>query len=100
MRDTDLYRQVLGLDKPWTVERVNLDVAGQRVDIWVEHEDGTVWSCPQCGHGLSCRDHAEERVWRHLDTCQFRTRNGDRFIYSITARESKGSDSIEMLKAN
>ncbi len=22
---------------------------------------------------LSCRDHAEERVWRYLDTCQFQT---------------------------
>lgn len=73
MRDTDLYRQVLGLEKPWTVERVDLDVAGQRVDIWVEHESATLWSCPQCGRELSCRDHAEERMWRHLDTCQFQT---------------------------
>ncbi len=73
MRDIDLYRQVLGLEKPWTVERVDLDVAGHRVDIWVEHESGTVWSCPQCERELSCRDHAEERVWRHLDTCQFQT---------------------------
>jgi transposase len=73
MRDIDLYRQVLGLEKPWAVGRVDLDVAGQRVDIWVEHESGTVWSCPRCGRELSCRDHAEERVWRHLDTCQFQT---------------------------
>jgi len=73
MQDIDLYRQVLGLDKPWTVERVDLDVAGHRVDIWVAHESGAVWSCPQCGRELSCRDHAEERVWRHLDTCQFQT---------------------------
>ena len=29
MRDTDLYRQVFGLDKPWTVECVDLYVAGQ-----------------------------------------------------------------------
>jgi transposase len=73
MRDTELYRQVLGLEKPWTVERVDLDVTDQRVDIWVEHESGVVWSCPRCGRELSCRDHAEERVWRHLDTCQFQT---------------------------
>lgn len=73
MRDIDLYRRVLGLDKPWTVARVDLDVAGHRVDIWVEHAPGVMWSCPQCGRELSCRDHAEERVWRHLDTCQFQT---------------------------
>jgi len=40
MRDIDLYRQVLGLAKPWVVERVDLDVSGHRVDIWVEHESG------------------------------------------------------------
>ncbi len=73
MRDIDLYRQVLGLAKPWTVERVDLDVVGHRVDIWVEHETGAEWSCPHCGRELTCRDHAEERVWRHLDTCQFQT---------------------------
>jgi hypothetical protein len=65
MRDTDLYRQVLALEKPWTVERVDLDVAGHRVDIWVEHKSGAVWNCPRCGRELSCRQHAEERVWRH-----------------------------------
>lgn len=73
MRDIDFYRQVLGLDKPWTVERVELDVVGQRVDIWVEHEAGLLWCCPRCGRELCCRDHAPERVWRHLDTCQFQT---------------------------
>src|SRR3990172_7831085 len=73
MRDIELYRQVLGLEKPWRVEGVELDVAGFRVDIRVEHAPGVVWNCPQCGRELSCRDHAEERVWRHLDTCQFQT---------------------------
>ena len=73
MRDIELYRQVLGLEKPWRVEGVELDVAGFRVDIRVEHAPGMVWNCPQCGRELSCRDHAEERVWRHLDTCQFQT---------------------------
>lgn len=73
MRDTDLYGQVLGLTTPWQVERVDLDVAGQRVDIRVGHPPGAMWNCPQCGRALTCRDHAEERVWRHLDTCQFHT---------------------------
>ncbi len=73
MQDTDLYRQVLGLGEPWAVARVNLDVDDHRVDIWVEHLPGVLWNCPQCERALSCRDHAEERVWRHLDTCQFET---------------------------
>ncbi len=73
MRDTELYERVLGLSEPWSVSEVELNVASKRVDVWVEHPPEQKWPCPKCGHELSCRDHAEERVWRHLDTCQFQT---------------------------
>ena len=73
MRDTDLYQRILGLEKPWFVKRVDLQVAENRVDIWLEHPGGAKWPCPKCGQELPCRDHAEERAWRHLDTCQFQT---------------------------
>lgn len=39
----------------------------------MEHESGVGWPCPECQRELACRDHAEERTWRHLDTCQFKT---------------------------
>jgi transposase len=73
MRDVELYRHLLGLVAPWTVERVELDVKGQRVDIWARHEEGVRWPCPECGTTLALYDHAEERAWRHLDSCQFQT---------------------------
>lgn len=73
MRDTELYRQILGLEKPWSVSRVELNVGTEHVDVWVEHEAAVRWPCPECGGELAVRDHAEERVWRHLDTCQFKT---------------------------
>ena len=31
------------------------------------------WPCPACGAQLPVYDHAAERAWRHLDTCQFVT---------------------------
>jgi len=73
MRDTELYRHLLGLESPWTVARVELKVAKQHVDVWAEHADGAQWPCPECGRLLAVYDHAEERVWRHLDSCQFMT---------------------------
>ncbi|MDH4333622.1 MAG: ISL3 family transposase [Desulfobulbaceae bacterium] len=73
MRDTELYRHLLGLVEPWSVSRVELDVATQRVDVWVEHPRGQKWQCPECEKEGSLHDHAEERVWRHLDSCQFQT---------------------------
>jgi transposase len=73
MQDTALYQYLLGLQSPWTVSRVNLDMNGQRVDVWAEHPEDTAWVCPHCAKTLPLYDHAEERTWRHLDSCQFQT---------------------------
>ena len=73
MQDTELYKHLLGLAAPWFVERVDLNMADQRVDVWVEDPRNLKWECPECGSGCSLHDHAEERTWRHLDSCQFHT---------------------------
>ncbi len=73
MRDTELYRHLLGLVAPWEVSRVELSVGGGRVDVWAEHPKGTRFACPECGAELAVYDHAEERAWRHLDSCAFLT---------------------------
>ena len=72
MQDTTLFETILGLQPPWRIARVALDTTTQRVDLWAEHED-TRWPCPECATLLACWDHADERTWRHLDTCQFET---------------------------
>src|SRR5437870_5718776 len=73
MNDVELYRHLLGLEAPWSVSRVQLDVKQQRVDVWAEHKEGQRWSCSECVTELALYDHSEERVWRHLDSCQFMT---------------------------
>jgi transposase len=73
MRDTELYQQLLGLEPPWSVERVQLDVKVRRVDVWVTHKQDVEWRCPECGNVRPLHDHDEERTWRHLDSCHFQT---------------------------
>ena len=73
MRDIELYQQILGLEEPWRVQEVELDIDAGRVDIQVEHPEGLKWKCPHCERELSCYDHSPERTWRHLDTCQLET---------------------------
>jgi transposase len=76
MRDTDLYQALLGLTPPWTVSRVELDIAGQRVDVWAGHARGSTFACSDADcrrDALAVYDHAEERAWRHLDSMQFQT---------------------------
>lgn len=73
MDSVELYWQLLGLTAPWTVDRVELDVAKQHVEVHVGHPASQRFSCPECGRELGVYDHQAERVWRHLDSCQFLT---------------------------
>ena len=73
MRDTELYRHLLGLVAPWEVERVDLSAEDGRVDVWVKHPKRTRFGCPDCERELSVYDHSDERAWRHLDSCAFLT---------------------------
>lgn len=72
MQDTKLFETILGITSPWHVARVELKIDDKRVDLWLEHAP-TRWPCPECSELLAGFDHAEERAWRHLDTCQFET---------------------------
>lgn len=74
MQDVEVFKQLLGLTPPWEVTKVDLNLAGGHVDLYVEHAPGSKFACPQCGKALSVYDHAGERIWRHLDTFQYETR--------------------------
>lgn len=73
MQDKELYQQILGLVSPWKVASVNLDIAAKEITVQVDHPRGTLFACPECSDKLPCYDHGEERRWRHLDSCQFKT---------------------------
>ncbi len=71
MKDTQLYERLLGLEKPWIVEQVNVDVPTLTITVTVSC--GTqVWGCPVCGQRAHVHG-SERRRWRHLDSCQFKT---------------------------
>jgi transposase len=70
--DKSLYAAILGVKEPWSVEKVELRLADGDVHIWVALPKETRWVCPDCQAGAPIHDH-RERVWRHLDTCQYRT---------------------------
>jgi hypothetical protein len=43
------------------------------VDIHVEHRPDAAFVCPVCSQQRPLYDHADARVWRHLDSCQLKT---------------------------
>jgi hypothetical protein len=48
MRDTELYRAILGLTPPWTGGSVALNVQEGQVVVRVEAGPGP-FACPECG---------------------------------------------------
>lgn len=71
MKDTQLYSQILGIEKPWRVTDVKVSLPEDEVKVFVEH-GGSKLSCPKCGKTCPGYDKRTRR-WRHLDTCQLKT---------------------------
>ena len=67
-----LYEALLGLQKPWRVVDVSLNIKEQEVLVQVMHRDGQTFTCPTCSRRLGVYDHRRRR-WRHTNTCEFRT---------------------------
>jgi len=66
------YKQLLGLGDHWIVTDARLEMGAGEVVLNIEH-DGKGHVCPECGKPSKLHDHAPERRWRHLDTCQMQT---------------------------
>lgn len=72
MDEKTLYAKLLGLTSPWGVEKVELKLTEGEVHVWVTLPPKQHWVCPDCLERAPIHDH-RERVWRHLDTFQYRT---------------------------
>ena len=73
MRDTDVFRTLLGLAHPWRVDRVCLSLEEKQIDLWLVHHPRASFSCPECGRPRPLYDHVPSRNWRHLDHGDYRT---------------------------
>lgn len=71
MKDTQLYKQILGIEKPWSVQEVKVSLADDEVEVLVARGAGKL-ACPKCGKKCPGYDKRRRR-WRHLDTCQLKT---------------------------
>jgi phospholipase C len=66
-----VFERLLGVEKPWSVERVELRLDEGAVHVYLGHARGTRWRCPECGQWCRLHDHQPERQWRHLDVFQY-----------------------------
>ena len=57
---------LLGLGDEWKVTKVDLNILGRKLDIFLEYAAEAA-ICPICGKHGNVYDQQPERVWRHLD---------------------------------
>lgn len=69
---TEHYAQLLGLERPWRIQEVELDHEATEVRIRVELATRGQLHCPVCRVQCGRHDHRSRR-WRHLDTMQYTT---------------------------
>ena len=94
MEDTELYAMLLGIKFPWKISRVHLDMELNRVDVWIAEAPGTKFPCAVCTQQAPVYDHAEEQVWRHLDTCQCQT-----YVHARLPRTTCSVDGVKQIRA-
>ena len=94
MEDTQLYTMLFGIKLPWRVSKVQVDMASNRVDVWVVEVEGTKFPCAVCKQESPVNDHTEEQVWRHLDTCQCRT-----YLHACLPRTKCPADGVKQILA-
>jgi hypothetical protein len=62
MDDTELFTKLLGIQPPWRVTRVTVDMAAERIDVWVEEAPGTQFPGATCQRSASLYDHTAAQV--------------------------------------
>jgi len=73
MQDKSLLQLALGLQPPWKVIDVNLDMDNQKLDMHIDFSKGGRFPCPKCQKG-DCKVHdTKQRTWRHLNFFQYDT---------------------------
>lgn len=93
MQDRQLYSEILGIQAPWFVDRVELKLRDGEVHVHLDHQEVEQWPCPECGEACRPYDHQPERQWRHLDTCQYRT-----ILHARPPRSECGQHGVRVVK--
>jgi transposase len=62
----------LGLREPWHITNTNIDTDKWQIDIRIDFERGSKFTCPECDlEGCKIHD-TSEKSWRHLNLFQYK----------------------------
>jgi transposase len=73
MDTKELYEGLLEITPPWEINRIEIDKLEKEVHVYVKYGNGQGIRCPECGKESTRYDERKERIWRHLDSCDYKT---------------------------
>ena len=94
MDDTELFAKLLRIAPPWRVTRVSVDVAAERVEVWVEEIPGAKFPWAVCRAPAPVSDHTPAPAWRPLDTCECQT-----YVHARRPRTAGRVDGVKQVRA-
>ena len=94
MDDTELFAKLLRIAPPWRVTRVSVDVAAERVEVWVEEIPGAKFPWAVCRAPAPVSDHTPAPAWRPLDTCECQT-----YVHARLPRTACRVDGVKQVRA-
>ena len=71
MLTNDDLSRILRLSPKWCLGRIDCRHDVRETHLWI-HAEPEALMCPVCQAVCPIHDHANERVWRHLDLCNYR----------------------------
>jgi len=69
----DLFSIALGLEKPWFIKAIEFKVEEKQLDLFIDFESGSKFTCLLCDKSGRHVHDTIERTWRHLNFFQFKT---------------------------
>lgn len=72
MTPEDLYKIILEIDENWAVSELLVSDEKEEVIVSISYLKNLAID-PETGELCRLYDHREERLWRHLDTMQYKT---------------------------
>jgi transposase len=82
--------KLLCIESPWRLKDVKVQSENQVIDVFIDYERGSKFSCPQCGKESPVHDSSYKRV-RHLDVFEYRC-----YLNIKTPRISCDKDGIKV----
>ena len=85
MKDIELFQIALGISSPWFVKSLELAPAAKRLDIHLDFQKGSKFTCPECGaEGRKVHD-TTTKTWRHINFFSMRPTSRPGFQGSTAA---------------